>query len=65
MNDEETISNVLDEEKLESAKDKNGDVEILVETIWHRLGDVCQALEVLQRYIKFNDNGECIHKYIN
>ena len=64
MNDEEIISNVLDKEKFESEKDKNGDVNILIETTCHQLGDVRQPLEVLRRCIKFSDNGECIHNYI-
>ena len=65
MNDEEIISNVLDEENLEAEEDKDGDVDILIEPTCPQSGDVRQALEVLRRYMVFSDNGVCIHKCIN
>ena len=61
----EDISDVLDEVNLEAEEDGDGDKDILIEATFPQLGVVCQALELLRRYMIFSDNGECIHKCIN
>ena len=61
----EDISDVLDEVNLEAEEDGDGDKDILIEASFPQLGVVCQALELLRRYMIFSDNGECIHKCIN
>ena len=65
MNDEEIISDVLDDENLEAEEDEDGDVDILIEPTCPQSGDVRQALEVLRRYMIFSDNGECISYHIS
>ena len=62
MTDEVILCNVLDEECSETEDDTD---DVSNEPICLQSGDVRQALDVLQEYMLFSDNGEFIHKCLN
>ena len=65
MNDEEIIPDVIGEENFEAEEDEDSEVDFLIKRTCPQSGIVRQALEILESYMIFSDNGECIHKCIN
>ena len=63
MTDDEILYDVLDEEGSETEEDDTDDVSN--EPICTQSSDVRQALDILQEYMLFSDNGEFIHKCLN
>ena len=62
MTDDAILCEVLDEEGSETEDDTDG---VSNEPICPQSSDVRQALDVLQKYMLFSDNGEFIHKCLN
>ena len=62
MNDDAILCDVLDEESSETVDDTDG---VSNEPICPQSSDVRQALDVLQEYMLFSDNGEFIHNCLN
>ena len=62
MTDDAILCDVLDEEGSDTENDTD---DVSDESICPQSSDVCQALDVLRKYLLFSDNGEFIHKFLN
>ena len=62
MTDDAILCDVLDEEGSKTEDDTD---DVSNEPIFLKYSDRHQALDVLQKYMLFSDNGEFIHKILN